>query len=40
MLGVFLLKFWKVALLAVAGANAVFFRKKKPPEDNTPPPPE
>ena len=38
MLGVFLLKFWKVALLAAAGAGAVFFRKKKPKEDSTPPP--
>ncbi len=38
MMGVFLLKFWKVALLTVAGASAVFFRKKKPPEDSNPPP--
>jgi uncharacterized membrane-anchored protein len=38
MLGVFLLKFWKVAALAVAGAGAVFFRKKKPKEEPPAPP--
>jgi uncharacterized membrane-anchored protein len=38
MVGVFLLKFWKAAALAVAGASAVFFRKKKPKDESTPPP--
>lgn len=37
MLGVFLLKFWKVAAIAVAAGAATFFRKKKPPEETPPP---
>jgi uncharacterized membrane-anchored protein len=39
MLGVFLLKFWKIAALAAVGAGSAFFRKKKPKEDTTAPPP-
>ncbi len=38
MLGVFLLKFWKVAAIAIAAGGAAFFRRKKP-ADETPSPP-
>jgi len=38
LIGVFLLKFWKIAALAFVGAGAVFFRKKKPRQAPPPPP--
>lgn len=37
MLGVFLLKFWKVAAIAVAAGGVAFFRRKKPKEETPPP---
>ena len=36
-IGVALVKFWKLVVLAVAGGGAVLMRKKKPKEDPTPP---
>jgi uncharacterized membrane-anchored protein len=38
MLGVFLLKFWKVAALAAVGAGGLFFRRKKKQDESIPPP--
>ena len=38
MIGVFLLKFWKIVAIAVVGAGAVFSRRKNSKEDPPPPP--